>query len=225
MRIISKFADVYDLQNTMFDTTRTWIRNTENTTISLEKDRNFVLEKPLYRLTSDRSLVTGGVYTIFPMFIFGEVHWLHTITNLGQVLLRTFNSSKVEPYLIEQGLQLTFRDGMLAKNLQKTFASINEQSASVLNKLIDLRVPLAIVTDAAISDTGLELTIETNPSLIGRNIPWQEIEPNLYKLHQLMESYIFGVLGTGEPTTVSLTDKDRIIANGFDYKTSFRNMK
>ena len=39
---------------------------------------------------------------------------------------------------------------------------------------------------------------------------------------QEIQMYISGVLGVGENTTIEVSDKDKIISRGFDYKWSFR---
>ena len=65
-----------------------------------------------------------------------------------------------------------------------------------------------------------------NPQLM--NVyPWQEIDSNVYRFHQLIEQYLSGVIGhfEGTPVTVTTSDKDRLLAKGFDAVTSFRNMK
>ena len=75
------------------------------------------------------------------------------------------------------------------------------------------------------NDDVRNFVIQTNIRFHQSGIPWQEIESNLYRLHQVLEQYIFGVLGTGEPDMITVSDKDRLAAHGFDTKTSFRNKR
>ncbi|AAX11980.1 ORF043 [Escherichia phage T5] len=91
----------------------------------------------------------------------------------------------------------------------------------------ELRVPIAYVKGIKKDDNDdvRNFVIQTNIRFHQSGIPWPEIESNLYRLHPMIEPYIWGVLGTGEPNTITISDKDRLAAPGFDTVTSFRNMK
>ncbi|WLW41115.1 hypothetical protein LPEKDOOE_00002 [Salmonella phage KKP 3953] len=90
--------------------------------------------------------------------------------------------------------------------------------------LSELRVPIAYVKGIKKNDNDdvRNFVIQTNIRFHQSGIPWQEIESNLYRLHQVLEQYIFGVLGTGEPDMITVSDKDRLAAHGFDIKNFFQ---
>lgn len=67
-----------------------------------------------------------------------------------------------------------------------------------------------------------KVTIETNPSL--KALGFQKVK-DAFTAYQELDSYIFGVLGVDVNPTVQTSDKDRLVAHGFDNRTSFRNMK
>lgn len=67
-----------------------------------------------------------------------------------------------------------------------------------------------------------KVTIETNPSL--KAIGFQKVK-DAFTAYQELDSYIFGVLGVDANPIVQTSDKDRLVAHGFDNRVSFRNMK
>lgn len=67
-----------------------------------------------------------------------------------------------------------------------------------------------------------KVTIETNPSL--KALGFQKVK-DAFTAYQELDSYIFGVLGVDANPIVQTSDKDRLVAHGFDNRVSFRNMK
>ncbi|WLW41116.1 hypothetical protein LPEKDOOE_00003 [Salmonella phage KKP 3953] len=85
MRIISKFNDdVYDLQNSLFDPDRVWERKTEELLVKVTDDveKNIVHNRQVFR---EGSLSFRGdfEYSVNPLFIAGEVYWLHDCCPAG----------------------------------------------------------------------------------------------------------------------------------------------
>lgn len=237
MRIISKFRDVYDLQQTMFDEDRVWHRETQTLSVNATEEAEKLLHvsREVYPVKpSTRALRVEAEYNVTPVFIAGEVHWLHSLKGYrvglsGKLInFKSFDMDKMFSFLEENGLQI--RVHFFDKNPDNMKASIQDSLAELKPKaealLSELRVPLAIVDDIIRNknDTTKLFSIVTNFGFHDMGLPWQEIEPNLYRLHQLIEQYLFGVIGTGEPETITTSDKDRLLAHGFDFKKSFRNM-
>lgn len=67
-----------------------------------------------------------------------------------------------------------------------------------------------------------KVTVQTNPWL--KAIGFQKVK-DAFTAYQEIDSYLSGVLGVDPNPTVQTSDKDRLVAHGFDNRTSFRNMK
>lgn len=67
-----------------------------------------------------------------------------------------------------------------------------------------------------------KVTVQTNPWL--KAIGFQKVK-DAFTAYQELDSYIFGVLGVDANPIVQTSDKDRLVAHGFDNRVSFRNMK
>lgn len=225
MRIISKFTDVYDLQNSLFDADRVWERKTEELTIKAPDDGNYMImqERRIVRMEGKT-----GYFKVLPFFLAGEVYWLYHIDVLD-TQEKTFSLDEALGILDENGWSTGF--SLLDINRGKPKESIlvwqEEVTTKAKEALSELRVPLAVVDSLVPNDkdSNKYFKVITNPRLHLSGIPWQSVEPNLYRLHQIIEQYIWGVLGTGEPDIITTSDKDRLAAHGFDTVTSFRNMK
>ncbi len=230
MRIISKFNDVYDLQNSLFDPDRVWERKTEELLVKVTDDveKNIVHNRQVFR---EGSLSFRGdfEYSVNPLFIAGEVYWLHELSCWHPSFsFKTFNIDAVFDKMEEMGLHA--RSYLLDKNrgdVRETMRDMLVEAKPKAERILsELRVPIAYVKGIKKNDNDdvRNFVIQTNIRFHQSGIPWQEIESNLYRLHQVLEQYIFGVLGTGEPDMIKVSDKDRLAAHGFDTKTSFRNM-
>lgn len=225
MRIISKFTDVYDLQNSLFDADRVWERKTEELTIKAPDDGNYMImqERRIVRMEGKT-----GYFKVLPFFLAGEVYWLYHIDVLD-TQEKTFSLDEALGILDENGWSTGF--SLLDINRGKPKESIlvwqEEVTTKAKEALSELRVPLAVVDSLVPNDkdSNKYFKVITNPRLHLSGVPWQSVEPNLYRLHQIIEQYIWGVLGTGEPDIITTSDKDRLAAHGFDTVTSFRNMK
>ncbi|WMM34854.1 hypothetical protein MKLDHNNG_00047 [Salmonella phage EH1] len=225
MRIISKWADVYDLQNSLFDPDRAWERKTEELTIKAPDGGNYMImqERMIARVGEKK-----GYFKILPFFLAGEIYWLYHIDVLD-TQVKTFSLDEALEILEENGWSTGF--SLLDINRGKPKESIlswqDEVTPKAKEALSELRVPLAVLDSLVPNDkdNNKYFKVITNPRLHLSGIPWQEIESNLYRLHQRIEQYIWGVLGTGEPDIITISDKDRLAAHGFDTVTSFRNMK
>lgn len=225
MRIISKFADVYDLQNSLFDPDRVWERKTEELTIKAPDDDNYTImqERRIARIEGKT-----GYFKILPFFLAGEIYWLYHIDVLD-TQVKTFSLDEALEILEEKGWSTGFSllDINRGKPKESILAWQEEVTPKAEEALTELRVPLAILSSVVPNDkdNNKYFKVITNPRLHLSGIPWQSVEPNLYRLHQRIEQYIWGVLGTGEPDMITVSDKDRLAAHGFDTVTSFRNMK
>lgn len=230
MRIISKFADVYDLQNSLFDPDRVWERKTEELLVKVTDDaeKNIVHTRQVFR---DGSLSLRGDFEYFvnPLFVAGEVYWLHELYCWHpEFSFKTFDLDTMFDKMEEMGLHarsylMDKSRGDVRETMRDLLAEAKPKAERILS---ELRVPIAYVKGIKKNDNDdvRNFVIQTNIRFHQSGIPWQEIESNLYRLHQVLEQYIFGVLGTGEPDMIKVSDKDRLAAHGFDTKTSFRNM-
>ena len=236
MRIISKVKDVYDLQGTMYDAERVWYREEIKQVVNVPAD----FEQIIFYANLFETVKNGkfGVYQlgtleIRPVLICGTLRWLygyHTYRpNGGNTWtgyhFQTFEPAKVIELMEEEGLSV--RLGWETNTIEKIDAYVRNATATASAFLETFNKPIAMAWDAAKSKTDptVNITVKTDFNFHAEDFPWQEIDPNLYRWHQTLESYIFGVLGQGEPKTESTSDRDRLIAKGFDAKVSFRNME
>lgn len=231
MRIISKFYDVYDLQHSLRDDSRVWERKTE--VLNVRK-----LEGEDYGYA--RWLANYRDITLEYFYFCGNVYPLFTITpNWGE-----FENKKVITFLPEKALATAIEYGfksldyrMPGDTIEKQFkaleSKIKEDSTAIKAMFDKFNHPMGIYSWSRSALPDEESTQEVpchiltfNPRLAD-GLPWQEIDSNLYRFHQLIEQYLSGVIGHFEtiPSTVTTSDKDRLLAKGFDAVTSFRNVK
>jgi hypothetical protein len=249
MRIISPFQDVYDLQRTMFDNSAVWRRETSEVQVLAKPDE--VLGYYFYATIADRNRRASRFrISVSPLFLAGEVHFLYTIIEGGDLPdatydmiappvhdnYLTFNPEKCLAKLKELNVLniSTYSIPLGGDNLETRFEQIvyyieTEMKQHAKNQLAELRVPLAFVTDKVESSFAAKRkefwNVSVNFCFNDLRLPWYQIEPNLYIMHQQLQQYIFGVLGTEQAEMVSTSDKDRLIAHGFDTVSSFRNME
>lgn len=249
MRIDSRFKDVYDLQHSMRDDSQVWRRETQD--INIKDSQPLAYYFTAYQPDSDRARRDRG-YSIGvePLFLAGNVHFLYTIVSGGDLqeeVWGAFNPPMYEDFLTFspdkflarlQELNISRLSSRLTlfgaskdnldKQVEKVVSHIeNNLRAPVQALLEELRVPLALVTGSRGSSyaSNISWDVSTNFCFNDLRLPWHEIEPNLYIMHQHLAQYIFGVLGTEEAEMVSTSDKDRLEAHGFNTITSFRNME
>lgn len=226
MRIISEFKDVYDLQHAMFDKERTWTRRTE--TIMVKRDEAL---PSLYRPSAYWYRGLADIQ-YFPVFIAGVVHYVYAFQHEGKFYKSTVDGDKAVEIAKEIGIN-TMR--LFGKNALDDIESVATQSVELkqlaYNLFRELKVPLGYINRVvnSVPDENSKQEVPcyeviVNPRLHNSIIPWTEIDPNVYRLHQELEQYLWGVLGTGEPDMLTTSDKDRLLAKGFDAVTSFRNM-
>lgn len=232
MRIISKFFDVYDLQHSLRDESRVWERKTE--TINVRK-RDSSEDYGYTKLSG------GGPSLVLEYFYFcGQVYPLFTITPLWGTyknkMVKTFSFSKALEICKEYGitgLSYMFKGDTLEKQFAVLEANSKEEMVEIQKMFDKFNHPLGLYSWAnkALPEDGSTQEVPChvltfNPQLMNA-YPWQEIDSNVYRFHQLIEQYLSGVIGyfEGTPVTVTTSDKDRLLAKGFDSVTSFRNMK
>lgn len=236
MRIISKINDVYDLQATMYDKDRVWYREEIKQVVNVPADFEQVVFSASImqeRTNGGYGGVTVGTLEIRPTLICGSLRWLYGYHTRRMVAgmewvgyhLQTYEPAKIAEKLEEEGLYV--RMGWDLDTIYKIDSRVREATTTASNFLATFNKPIAIVWDFAKSQTDptYNLTVKTDFNFHLEELPWWELDNNLYRWHQTLESYIFGVLGQGEPKTESTSDLDRLIAKGFDAKVSFRNME
>lgn len=252
MRIISKFKDVYDLQHSMADNSAVWNRKTEHFKVRctdglkllsagyLTKTRN-----PYYGLYSvqvQMVFVAGSIYPLFVIEYGGKVAeaYMHAPgAGARREHFMTFNPEK----FVEQALMLgaesvvfhgewDLRADNVESAVRKFMTKFEENSRVARSAFETLNSPLVLVdkvTKGFLQEKDKQEVpywdLYANFCFNDLRLPWQDIEPNLYILHQILEQYQFGVLGGKEPEMISISDKDRLEAHGFDSKTSFRSME
>ena len=231
MRIISKFFDVYDLQHSLRDETRVWERKTETIKVRKLDGEDYGYMTPYYR----------SAEIILEYFYFcGQVYPLFTITPMWG----TYENKKVKTFLFDRALEVCKEYGITGlgymykgDTLEKQFSSLEAKAKEdmvAVQKMFDkFNHPLGVYSWVRKALPDEDSTQEVpchiltfNPQLMNF-YPWQEIDSNVYRFHQLIEQYLSGVIGhfEGTPVTVTTSDKDRLLAKGFDAVTSFRNMK
>lgn len=252
MRIISKFKDVYDLQHSMADDSAVWLRTTEHFKVRYTDGLKFVYDG---YLTKTRNPYMGGVFDVLVhmVFVAGSIKPLFVIRYGGKELpsymyapgtaarehFMTFN-----PEAFIQRAEMLGAQSVVINNewelratsvrvaVEKFLTRFAEDALVARKAFESLNVPLVLVDKLTKGflreDDAQEVRywdFTTNFCFNDLRLPWQDIEPNLYILHQILEQYQFGVLGTKEPEVITTSDKDRLEAHGFDSKVSFRNVK
>lgn len=229
MRIISKFMDVYDLQHSMRDESRIWERKTEVLYVRKQagEDYGFTTSwRNRDHLTIQFFYFCSEVYPLFGL--------TYTIDGVTEKLV-TFNQEEVIQKGTELDLSLNyeFSGNTFEKRFNKLMSTINEQIPRIQEMFDKFNHPIGLYSWVREALPDEDSTQEVpchklifNPRLMGA-IPWQEIDNNLYRIHQRIEQYLSGVIGHFEsvPKTVTTSDKDRLLAKGFDAVTSFRRMK
>lgn len=230
MRIISKFFDVYDLQHSLRDETRVWNRVTE--TIFVRK-----LEGEDYSVTFGNW--SGDSFNLEYFYFCGQVYPLFRFSKHKSAgLYDTFDTFIAEKAIAKAkewdiALGYRFPGDTTEKQFAKLLAKIEEDKVKIQKMFDKFNHPMghySFVKEQLPDDNFNQKVpchvLKFNPKLMG-DYPWQEIDDNVYRFHQLIEQFLSGVIGQfeGEPQTVSISDKDRLIAHGFDAVTSFRNMK
>lgn len=224
MRIISDFSDIYDLQHTMFDKDRVWIRNTEEVVIRAEKS---LCGRFPYR-TRSASFRMGWFYfcgDVYPMLSANSIE--KSVTGIG-----------LDPFLAKlaaaEWSHLLESVSILGNSVLTEIKQVIANNSPEVKKLFDsFDAPLGLMYERkqlpSEADTQevlchvLELNPQLNPSL-----PWADVDSNIYRMHQHLEQYLSGVLagfGRSNEPLVTTSDKDLLLSKGFDYKTSFRKAK
>lgn len=219
MRIISKKSDVYDLQHSLFDEDRTWVREEEVFQVRVNKDTDNLVKRFVFHQSTELNC--------YPVQIASEIHWLLKLKWTEQAknnTLETFDTQEVQNLINKYNWTFSWNMDSITRieQIKQRLSEVTPLAKQILGKL---NVPLSMITEVVRSKTDdtKYFRIVTNFSFNEHKIPWQEIDSNLYRLHQTLESYIWGVIGNGEKQTVEVSDLDRLKAYGFDEKFSFRN--
>lgn len=235
MRIISKYQDVYDLQHALFDSDRVWVREEETLQVRVnESTENLVKRFAISTIKDSASLAIHRHehITAYPIMVAGEVHWLYQICSwengVSKVDYSLSNEALEHKLLV--GLEMDVYDGFGSSRVQgldQMFQKLKELEPAALKFLASFNKPLAMITKVTDSevDTTKYFEVVTDFNFFKRSLPWQEIDSNLYRFHQVIESYIWGVIGSGEKQVIETSDLDRLKAYGFDEKISFRTRK
>lgn len=228
MRIIAKERDVYDLQHALFDADRVWVREEETFQIRQNKGTSH-LTKIINLSTKGELYSSRERLIITPVLVGSELHWLfkiHYTFDKQWENFQTFDPARLTQMLEERNMEMhTGLVGGALKNVSQLMEQLKELESQAYSTLQSLNRPLAWIRKTIKSETDDTIYFEvlTNFSFHSHGLPWMEIDSNLYRLHQSLESYIWGVIGTGEKQVVETSDLDRLKAHGFDEKLSFRN--
>lgn len=238
MRIISKNNDVYDLQHALFDSDRIWVREEETLQVRVTAEtENLVKRFSISDIEDTRSFGSTNNITAYPVFIAGELHWLYEVNWYRYVSPVDSSNHKYVAFSKEAlankvlgELEMDVFEGFgtsRVQGLNQMFEKLKEVEPKARQMLANLNKPLAMITNITNSDvdTTKYFEVVTNFNFFQRKLPWQEIDANLYRLHQVIESYIWGVIGNGEKQVIETSDLDRLKAYGFDEKISFRTRK
>lgn len=227
MKIISKFKDVYDMQQTMYDESHTWVR--------VKKEEEVFLNRALKLFSSEYYL--GYVSLIF---IAGDIYPCFHAVSKYKYVYESFVTFNLDKYLL-------FLEGMPEKGgLSLSYYQPKHRPTKLANKyFIQEKIDFvtkhlsfedhqeALMMYTYCNDEGytwgyqerkVDSLFIVNPCFKNLNIPiLQAIDA--YSLHQKLEQYIFGVLPQPDNKTIDISDKHRLESHGFDNKTSFRKGK
>lgn len=231
MYIISPFFDVYDLQHSMRDPNRIWERKTETLNIRKKSNENYGMYFESGRYAKMRVEYMYFCGTAYPLFILTPRWGEHD----NKVQITTIPSKAIEIAKLYglNSLNYLYHGDTLEKQFEVLESKIKEELPHIIQMFDKFNHPIGIYSSIGKtlpdSDSKQEVpchVLTFNPQLLN-NYPWQEIDSNVYRFHQLIEQYLSGVIGHFEtiPKMVTSTDKDRLIAKGFDAITSFRKMK
>ena len=226
MRIISKKSDVYDLQHSLFDASRTWVREEETFQVRVNKETEALVKTFNFSTKGSYSERSYDRFTCYPVQVASRIHWLFKLTYWSNKVEHkyTFDIEVIQKFMEDNDLEVGNYFEKV-KGLAQVCRKLDEITPTAQRILNKLNVPLSMIRDVVKSKTDDTLYFEilTNFNFSAEKLPWQELDSNLYRMHQEIESYIWGVIGTGEKQTVEVSDLDRLKAHGFDEKFSFRN--
>lgn len=233
MRIISKYDDVYDLQHALFDSDRVWVREEETVQVRVNAETEDLIK--VFSVTDIVESYSWGTHNklyAYPVMVAGSLYWLYQISawrNGKCEVFETFSKDALADKLLVE-LEMDVYDGFGSSRVQgldQMFQKLKEVEQKALQFLTSFNKPLAMVTKITKSevDSTSYFEVVTNFNFFKRKLAWQEIDANLYRFHQMIESYIWGVIGNGEKQVIETSDLDRLKAYGFDEKISFRTRK
>lgn len=254
MKIVSKFTDVYDLQHSLSDPDSVWRRKTETMKMPTSKESPKLLFTGTIPTGLDRFRGGRFFCNIRMVFIAGVVHPLFTIEHggdempeymynvgsVGRYDFMTFDPNKFADRAALLGGRTICIDGewdlrddspqkVMDKFMTMFNVELRPKAEAGLRQCLEPLVLVNAHRKGLVYEKDTQETtyydLSTNFCFNDLRLPWPELEPNLYILHQTLEQYLFGVLGGKTPEVISTSDKDRLEAHGFSNKFSFRNME
>ena len=223
MLIISKFHDYYDPVAKSKGIDKTIIYKRETLPIDC-LDINMLRHSERYS-RGDLSVLDFYTYVIG---FCGKLYPIGLLNKDSKItLFHSFEAIKKSYLEIYLNQKRNSKRVWRTYNNQWTNRELNKLSDALKNKqLLELfqkyKVPVFVIGSEKHHSDPLfenEERCVLNPRLT--NFKFEKvIDP--YQAFQELEMFISGVLGVGERSTIKISDKNKIIEHGFDYKWSFR---
>jgi hypothetical protein len=219
MLIVSKFHDYYDPVAKSKGVDKTIVYKRE--TLPFECSKIDMLRHSERYSRGDKDVL--DLYT----YVIGFCGKLYPIgllqTNKGVTKNTLFHSFDSIKEIYNELTARNLKHPSYGRKYGSRWTRINILSDALQNKkLFDLfqkyKVPVFVI---GCGDTD---PILTSPNILNPRLKDFKFEKVIdpYQAFQELEMYISGVLGVGEHPTVKISDKNKIIEHGFDYKWSFR---
>ncbi len=204
----SKYKDYYDSVAYSKGIDKSIVYNRELQEIKLNWLKNFP--------SHDITWINSGNKTSVSTFIFGFCGKLYSLC-----VKKTKETNKIEIiYDLDSIINLDeFKNNNFYRKNEFEYYTQMLNSKKVSELFFEFKTPSFLIGAQQYHN---KFNLIINPNL--KDLEFYRIM-DAYTTFQEIEMFISGVIGTETKKVIEITDKDKIIGKGFDYKTSFRNIK
>lgn len=220
MLIVSKFKDYYDsvayskgIDKTIVYKRETLYVKTHYSEINTPREVDISKNKKLryFVVGFCGKLYGGGIYNEIKNGAINKIKIIYDVDNIKTFLKDNSKDIKDLKYYLSRV------DNLIDEKYEKYFREYNTSSFVIFGGS-----DIWMLTKDKIKDPANEQHLSINHNL--KEVEFYKVmDP--YAAFQEIEMYISGVLGNSEKEIINISDKDKIMGHGFDYKHSFRKEK